>query len=310
MLTRRRDGYTLIELLTVIAIIGVLASLIFPVASIAKRRARQAQCMNNMYQIFTALKQFQLDEHRYPDFIAGPVQWNTGTEQAPVIVYTDTAAGTIIPLQNNTGMMGGSNGGNGRLVALYPEYITNLSTLRCPFTDLNGDNNRKYTTGATGTGTATDPFVPVPGDIELDPMWDVLNNRLSPAVTDALRAKGPNGDASIAFSVYKCSSYDYQKPPGYLPGDTGQIHYSTVWAKGSDPSVTRQLKWRTPPEDTVVTWCSHHRSNDKPDAQGRSVPLSSSKDICLFLDGHVKQVPSRPMEVPDSSWTNGWQAAP
>ncbi|MCX6375876.1 MAG: type II secretion system protein, partial [Armatimonadetes bacterium] len=116
----RRDGYTLMELLVVIGIIGVLAGLIFPVAAGAKKRARQAQCINNMYQIFTALKQFQLDEHRYPEFLAGPVQWTSdGT-------YKYASAGTIVPLTENTGMTGGTNGGNGRAVSLYPEYIKAL----------------------------------------------------------------------------------------------------------------------------------------------------------------------------------------
>ena len=303
MFIRRRDGYTLMELLTVIAIIAVLAGLIFPVAAGAKRKARQAQCINNMYQIFTAIKQFQLDEHRYPDFIAGPVQWNTGSESAPVIVYSP--GGNLVKLEDNTGMMGGTTGGNGRLVALYPEYIPNFGPLKCPFTDLNAEH-RQYTTGNPAVA-ATDPV----SDIEADPMLDVLNNQLSPPVTDTLRAKGVGGNNDNPFWVYKYSSYDYQKPPGYLPTDSGQIHYSTAWAPGNDPTatslpITRQLKWRTPPEDTVITWCSHHRSNGSPDAAGRSAPLSSSKDIVLFLDGHVKQDASPAMEP----WTNGWLAAP
>ncbi|HET6453864.1 MAG TPA: type II secretion system protein [Armatimonadota bacterium] len=295
MLIRRRDGYTLMELLTVIAIIAVLAGLIFPVAAGAKRKARQAQCINNMYQIFTAIKQFQLDEHRYPDFIAGPVQWNTGSEPAPKIVYSP--GGNLVKLEDNTGMMGGTTGGNGRLVALYPEYIPNFGPLKCPFSDLNAEH-RQYTTGnpAVGPSEAT-------SDIEADPMFAVLNG-----TTDDMRAKGVNDNP---FWVYKYSSYDYQKPPGYLPTDLGQIHYSTVWKAGNDPvanpNITRQLKWRTPPEDTVITWCSHHRSNGSTDGAGRSVPLSSSKDIVLFLDGHVKQDASLDMEP----WaTKGWLAAP
>ena len=285
---RRRDGYTLMELLTVIAIISVLAGLIFPVASSAKRRARQAQCMNNMYQIFTAIKQFQLDEHRYPEFIAGPVQWNTGTAVAPVIVYADS--GTLVPLEYHTGMMYGSTGGNGRQVALFPEYIPSIATLKCPFTDLNGDDNRKYTTGAMG-----DPPVAVPQDIVDDPMFTVLSG------TNATRALGVNGTESDAFSLYKYSSYDYQKPPGMT---IDEVHYSVMWSNAAltDPNVPRQLKWRTPPEETVVTWCSHHRSSDS----STGVPQTSSKDICLFLDGHVKQVPSLGMEP----FTNGWLAPP
>ena len=283
---RRRDGYTLMELLTVIAIIGVLAALIFPVAAGAKRKARSAQCMNNMYQIFTAIKQFQLDEHRYPEFIAGPVQFDAG---GGMIAYTGTE---IIPIDKNTGMMGGSTNGNGRVVSLYPEYISSLGTLRCPFRDLNGDS-RTYTTGVAG-----DPPLPVPEDIVEDPMFTVLSGM---TMVDSIRKTGVNGQA---LYVYKYSSYDYQKPPG---SSIHEVHYSLVWKDGKDPivdpNITRQLKWRTPDETTVITWCSHHRSNDSLGA-----PLPSSKDICLFLDGHVKQVASPDMAQP---WTDGWwRAAP
>lgn len=293
---RKKDGYTLMELLTVIAIIGVLAGLIFPVAASAKRRARQAQCINNMYQIFTALKQFQLDEHRYPEFIAGPVQFKNGT----TFSYTGT---DIVPLENNTGMMITPTGtANGRPIALYPEYISNFRTLQCPFTDLNGDDNRKYGTGLKPDGTSE------PLDIVDDPMFTV-------AVRTAFRTSGTGtsgtGMNMKAFSLYKCSSYDYEKPPGFNsmsdPALANQAHYSLAWkwVPGNDPdldpAITRQLKWRTPPEDTVVTWCSHHRSNDASGA-----PLQSSKDICLFLDGHVKQVASPDMEP----FTKGWLAAP
>ena len=302
MFIRRRDGYTLMELLTVIAIIAVLAGLIFPVAAGAKRKARQAQCINNMYQIFTAIKQFQLDEHRYPDFIAGPVQWNTGSASAPVIVNSPAASNDLVKLEDNTGMMGGATGGNGRQVALYPEYIPNLASLKCPFTDQNGEN-RQYTTGNPDVA-----HTETTSDIEADPMWAVLNGN---GATDAMRAKGVGGNNDEPFWVYKYSSYDYQKPHPRIATDPGEIHYSTVWMAGNDPvpapNITRQLKWRTPPEDTVITWCSHHRSNDN---DGH--PLHSSKDIVLFLDGHVKQDASIDMESAPApyTWTSGWLAAP
>jgi prepilin-type N-terminal cleavage/methylation domain-containing protein len=48
-LTRR--AFTLIELLTVIAIMAILAALLFPVFASAREKARQASCLSNMRQI-------------------------------------------------------------------------------------------------------------------------------------------------------------------------------------------------------------------------------------------------------------------
>src|ERR1700744_5663507 len=65
-----KAGFTLIELMVVIAIIGILAALIFPALAAAKEKARRTQCVNNLKQMGIAL-QLYVDDHN--DQLPGPV---------------------------------------------------------------------------------------------------------------------------------------------------------------------------------------------------------------------------------------------
>ncbi len=54
-------GFTLVELLTVIAIIAVLASLLFPVFARAKEAAKKTQCISNLRQIGNGIALYEED---------------------------------------------------------------------------------------------------------------------------------------------------------------------------------------------------------------------------------------------------------
>lgn len=56
-----RHGFTLIEMLTVIAIMSVLMALLFPVFSTSREKARQDACLSNLKQIGTALTAYAQD---------------------------------------------------------------------------------------------------------------------------------------------------------------------------------------------------------------------------------------------------------
>jgi prepilin-type N-terminal cleavage/methylation domain-containing protein/prepilin-type processing-associated H-X9-DG protein len=69
-----RGAFTLVELLVVMAIIGVLVALLLPTLSASKRRAQRAHCINNLHQQGVALQAYLGDHHVYPGWPMWSVQ--------------------------------------------------------------------------------------------------------------------------------------------------------------------------------------------------------------------------------------------
>jgi general secretion pathway protein G len=90
---RRRAGFTLIEVLTVIAIIAILAGLVFPVFASARGKAREITCISNLRQIGLGIRMYAQDyDELYPWAVdptdkLTPIIWSSHPEFQTQIPY-------------------------------------------------------------------------------------------------------------------------------------------------------------------------------------------------------------------------------
>ncbi|MHB1033998.1 MAG: DUF1559 family PulG-like putative transporter [Pirellulales bacterium] len=94
--TRKRKGFTLVELLVVITIIGMLMSLLLPAVQAAREAARGNTCRNNQQQLGKALLNYESALQAYPGYVnkhplsqdanGAPVSW-----VVPLVQYMDRA---------------------------------------------------------------------------------------------------------------------------------------------------------------------------------------------------------------------------
>ena len=65
-MTRRRPGFTMIEMVVVVAIISVLISLLLPAVQAAREAARRAQCSNHLLQLGIAVANYESTHQLLP----------------------------------------------------------------------------------------------------------------------------------------------------------------------------------------------------------------------------------------------------
>ena len=96
---RSQTGFTLIEMLIVIAIIGILIGLLLPVLAVARRKANEAATRAIMHNLMLALDNYKTDTGLYPIRPGGSNKifdsgggYNPGFYQTPCVAQSSTKA--------------------------------------------------------------------------------------------------------------------------------------------------------------------------------------------------------------------------
>lgn len=279
---RRTKAFTLIELLTVIAIIAILAGIITPVYMRAKDSANRGSDISSMNSLRSALQLYRADQGGYPPALLGYVTTYTSGPNM----------GQVIPA-------------NGITSFLYPKRVGSFETFR-PI--LNRVDPKIITQAVwpnqdpRAAGAA--PVLDLNGDGSIDGTDDVAGTRQAYGPTTTVRID-PRDNSSAPLDFYKISGYDVAEVKT-TSGNRTELRYTLFWSNfaigqgggfgnGSSVDDPRQLGYVEPPESTIVTWNSFFREYD-----GAGNVPRQKRDIVLFLGGNARMLDSR--DVSDRSY--------
>ena len=201
--TRRQfagHGFTLVELLTSIAIIAILAALLFPLVARSLAAAREANCQSNLRQLMTGFLAFA---HDHNDQLPGSF-WDLKQKTEVDPDHWDWLRGNAAPLQWTSGPAGGT---------LF-NYVNHAFPLyRCPGRDVN----------APAPSSLTGPGVGSNGQYDYVSMLEFTGARLSNV-------------HPISGLTYPDSHVEWLPTPIIVEGDPAILNGYTMrsWHAGAD----------------------------------------------------------------------------
>jgi prepilin-type N-terminal cleavage/methylation domain-containing protein len=293
-------AFTLLELLTVIAIIAILSAIIVPVFSRVKDNSYRSQDIANMNSLRSALALYREDQGAYPPALLGYV----------TLYASGPNAGNVIPASELKGFLAPKRV---PLSAMTPSYVraSSTATVNAVFPepdatavgngaqlDLNGDG---AITAADDVAGVRQAFGPADGSVCWDPS---INAIAAGARCGGVTLNDPADPRARLF--YSISGYDVASVPVAGGGTRNELRYTRFWTNfaigsgagfgaGNENDDPRQLGYTNPPDETVVTWNSNFREYTTP-----GVPGAVRRDIVLLLSGAARPWDSK--QLFDRAW--------
>jgi len=226
-----REAFTLIELLVVVAIIALLAAILFPVFERARENARRASCQSNEKQIGLGFIQYLQDnDELWP---AGTITANAGPSNSRYCSMLN------YPVTNEVGQGWGNE--------LYP-YVKSTQIFECP-SDPN--TNKVFMSYAYNNNLAA-TWIAYYGQISQSVNVSALTAASKTVLVSEIYNVGGayiNVDPSVAGEVsdpvWSSGERQYQVPHNFYPA-TGQMHDFSPGLNGNldgseNPTQARHL---------------------------------------------------------------------
>lgn len=271
----RRDicrGFTLTELLIVIAIVTVIASFLFPVLHSLRDRRRQLTCVTNMHALAQAAAISKIDNGAYPPRLLGIAERRDGWP------WLDGDLNSLVPADQM------------RHGFLFPAYVPHIETFHCPKNraqEKDAITSARYAPNSP-RDTKANYAVEGKGGATVESDHGVVDRRLMQQDPERYRAIIRS---RAAMQFYLFDSYDITPsvgPDGNFVASNGEQVFSIVYERdwtgnAGATDVPQQLKYPDAPLDrTILGWCSLH-------SEGRG----SNRCNVMFASGSVKSIEVR-----------------